>query len=194
MLVRFVGQNNKLWNIGRRHYCGSHLIKHNDPPRSQAPDIFEAEYESDFTPDHYDIDKEKYQVRAGRLKEIPSPKIIVTNDDYEMPSLFLRSIDRIRTWYFGVIDVVANYDVVWQINKEKSATESRTPEEGKLIREINHDAFQAVQFVFAAVFFPPVALIMLLFSVYNPYGKPSTFHNPRDIASKTKNYILLIKN
>lgn len=62
-------------------------------------------------------------------------------------------------------------------------TESRTFEDGKLIRDIRMDAFKALNFVFAAVFFPPAALLMLLFSIYNPYGKPSTFHNPRDIAS-----------
>lgn len=107
MLARIVGrQKHQLWKIGYRS-CGNHLIQHNDPPRSQAPDIFEEEEED--LPDRFNVDQEKIDAKLQRLQKYPPPKIIVTNDNYDIPSFFLRSIDRVRTWYFGAIDVVTNH-------------------------------------------------------------------------------------
>ena len=192
----------KWWNISTAGYCkneekreeeeeeeenfeesgpGSHLIRHNDPPRSKGPEIFKL----DEPPDHSMIDHDRLNVAPGRIKKFPPPRLKIMDLDYSEPPLPIRAVERVQTWALGTYHIFGNLLVLYDIKKERAGAEY-TFHDGRVRQTIKEDMLKLAHFVFAVVFFPPAALAMLVWAWYNPYMKLSSFWHPRDMVSLEK--------
>jgi hypothetical protein len=164
---------------------GSHLVRHNDPPRSQAPSIIDQS----LPQDHATIDHFRYNtIRPDKMKKFPPPRLRILDMDFDEPSLILRSVDRVKTWGLGTYHFFANMAVAYDVASESKGG-NRDRHDANVIYTIQKDCAKVSSFMVALLLVPPIALGFSIFSLYNPFIKPTSFQHPRDIVSSLDRFL-----